>query len=135
MTEIMSMLRVVQPEQVIPVEDMGAYYRLDDNLEPAECTMAEWEDFQKTGAAMVATTHIGSFASVTTTFEGEDDGFDPDDPHLFMTVVTVPQTERSEVEGHRTWHAAEAAHRERIDELKALFQRQRREQEPQLDLL
>jgi len=135
MTEVMSIMRMVQPERDIPEDDIGAYYKLDENLEPVECSMAEWEDFQKTAAALVATTHIGSQASVVTTFEGEDDGFDPDDPHLFMTVVTVPQTERSETEGHRTWHEAEAAHRERVDELKAFFERRRRENEPQLDLL
>lgn len=116
-----------------PANDSGTYFRLDDDLRPVECNRADWEAFRATGAASVATTNIGGFASVVTTFEGIDDGFgDPDDPHFFMTMIH--RDEHSEAEGHRTWQEAEAAHRLRVDELKAMLERRRRSSEPQLDL-
>jgi hypothetical protein len=127
----MTMLTVVRAE---PVNDSGTYYRLDENLELVACNRTEWEEFKKTGADTVATTQLGAFASVVTTFEG-DDGFDDDDPHPFMTMTVIPERELSEAESHRSWHEAETAHRARVDELKALLESQRREREPQLDLL
>ena len=127
------MLNMVPTGPAPPANDTGTYFRLDESLEPVACNRLEWDAFQKSGAATVATTFLGAFASVITTFEGVDDAFEaPDDPHPFITMIH--RDEHSEAEGHRTWHEAEAAHRARVDELKALIERLRLEREPQLDL-
>ena len=70
------MLNMVPPEPAPPTNDTGTYFRLDESLEPVACNRLEWDAFQKSGAATVATTFLGAFASVITTFEGMDDGFD-----------------------------------------------------------
>lgn len=132
---VVSLMGVIKGEPAAPVNDSGAYYILDEHLQPVECNRAEWAEFQKSGADVVAQTNVGTFASVTTTFDGRDDGFDPDDPHMFTTMVYIPRLEHSEAEGHRTWHEAEAAHRRRVEELKGRLKRWLRAQEPQLDLL
>jgi hypothetical protein len=128
------MLTLVRGEPAEPMNDTGTYYRLDESLRPVECDRTEWEAFLKTKASTVAITNLGAFASVATTFEGIEDGFrEEGEPHLFMTMIR--RDEHSEAEGHRTWHEAEAAHRERVAELKALFERLRRAADPQGNLL
>jgi hypothetical protein len=128
------MLTLVRGEPAEPKNDTATYYRLDDELRPIPCDRSEWEGFLKTDAATVATTNIGAFATVATTFEGVDDDFsDEGEPHLFMTMIR--REEHSEAEGHRSWHEAEAAHRQRVDELRALLARLSRERDPQGALL
>lgn len=128
------MLTIATAGPAEPLNDSGTYYRLDENLRAVACNRTESEAFRNSGAASVATTFLGAFASVITTFEGVNDGFDEaGDPHLFMTMIH--RNEHMEAEGHRTWHEAEATHRRRVDELKALLERLRQAREPQLELL
>ena len=128
------MLTLVRGEAAEPKNDTGTYYRLDDALRPIPCDRTEWEAFLKTEAATVAITNLGPLASVVTTFEGVDDGFgEGEEPHLFMTMIH--RDELSEAEGHCSWHEAEAAHRQRVDELKALLETLRKAADPQGELL